>query len=153
MAESPVAPIFDTRAHLVCRTGPLQAWITSPPGVVIQLMQSTKMTASMAHWAVGPAFDGMLARYPGGRDFIFLIDVREMTDRDPEVRLAFMKLARESGALLSAAVIVPPRQPSPLYLAALQTASALVSAFGPALEVTAALPDVLQRYRLVAAPD
>jgi hypothetical protein len=90
----------------------------------------------------------MREHFAGKGSFYFLIDIRAMTERDPGVREAFMKLARDSGSQLSASVIIPPRRANPLYLGALQTASALLAPFGTKLEVTADLQRVIDQYRL-----
>lgn len=144
-------PIFSVPADMQCSAGPLVCWFTRPPGVVFQLTEATRMTLAMASWAAGPAFQAMREHFAGDSSFYFLIDIRAMSERDPGVREAFMKLARESGALLSTSVIIPPRRANPLYLGALQTASALLSPFGATLEVTADLQRVLDQYRLQPA--
>lgn len=144
-------PIFKARAHVQCSTGPILAWYTSPPGVVVQLTESAPMTEAMASWVAGPAFAGMVAHFPDQRGFIFIVDLRAMTTRAPNVRAIFMELVRESGSLLAATVIIPPRRANPLYLGGLQTASELLTPFGPALQVTTELEAVLQRYQLQPA--
>ena len=141
-------PIFSAPADLQCSAGPIVCWFTEPAGVVFQLTEAARMTQTMAAWAAGPAFDAMRERFNSSNSFYFVIDIRAMTDRDPGVREIFMTLAREAGPLLSASVIIPPRRANPLYLGALQTASALLSPFGTKLEVTSDLPRVLQHYRL-----
>jgi hypothetical protein len=119
--------------------------------VVFQLMETTAMTEPMASWVAGPAFNSMIATFPDDRGFLFIIDLRAMTTRGPSVRAIFMKLARDSGSLLAATVIIPPRRSNPLYLGALQTASELVTPFGPRLQITTEWEAVLQRYRLTPA--
>lgn len=143
-------PIFPTPAHLQCRTGPIVAWYTQPAGITFQITEPSKMTTSMAEWVVGPAFQSMLGHFTEVDTFLFMIDLRAMTGRDAHVRQSFMQLAREYGSVLRGVVIVPPVRANPLYLAGLQTASALVSVFSPPLEVTDALAEVLERYGLVA---
>lgn len=152
MIEPADSPIFPTSAHLTCRDGPVACWFTDPPGVVFQLLEPARMTANMAQWIVGPAFDSMLTHFASSEgELVFLIDLRPMTGRDADVRATFMSFARNSGSKLRAAVIIPPRRANPLYVGGLQTASALVSAFAPSLEITNSVPDVLDRYHLVAA--
>ena len=141
-------PIFGAPANQRSSTGPIVCWFTDPPGVVFQLTEPARMTLAMASWVTGPAFNAMVEHFPASRSFIFLIDLRAMNEREPGVREIFMKLARESGPLLSASVIIPPRHANPLYLRALQSASVLLAPFGAQLEVTGDLPAVLQRYRL-----
>lgn len=144
-------PMFSAPVALRCTAGPMVSWFTEPPGVAFQLTEAARVTNTMAAWVAGPAFQAMRERFSGARSFFFLIDIRAMTDRDPGVRETFMKLAREFGSLLSAAVIIPPRRANPLYLGALQTASALVSPFGTKFEVSADVEKTLVQYRLRAA--
>jgi hypothetical protein len=142
------SPIFSAPADMQCSVGPMVCWFTRPPGIFFQLTEATRMTLAMASWAAGPAFQAMREHFAGKGSFYFLIDIRAMTERDPGVREAFMKLARDSGSQLSASVIIPPRRANPLYLGALQTASALLAPFGTKLEVTADLQRVIDQYRL-----
>lgn len=148
MKGSKEAPIFSAPANQRSSTGPLVCWFTEPPGVVFQLTEPARMTSVMASWVTGPAFNAMVEHFPASRSFIFVIDLRAMNEREPGVREIFMTLARESGPLLSASIIIPPRHANPLYLGALKSASALLAPFGAKLEVTGDLPAVLQRYQL-----
>ena len=141
-------PIFSAPVAMKCSDGPIVCWFTQPAGVVYQMTEPARMTLAMASWAAGPAFEAMRARFPDDHAYYFLIDIRAMTDRDQGVREVFMRLARESGPRLAASVIIPPRRANPLYLGALQTASALLAPFGTTLEVTADLHRVLGNYKL-----
>lgn len=143
-----VAPIFAARPDLVCDVGPLQAWFTEPAGAVVQLMDRAKLTVRMAEWVVGPGFGALCRRFEPAHGFVLVIDLHPMTEREPAVRALAIEAGREQLWRFRSAVMIAPQDTKPIYRVALQTAVALLSAFGPGLAVEDSAERAIARFEL-----
>jgi len=146
MATELVEPIFSAAPHAACPVGPLRAWFTDPPGAVVQLSEAGEFTVDMARWLVGPGFELLLERFQIDTGLSLVLDIREMTTREPVVRTVFMDKAREAASKFGLVAVIPPLRAKGVYLTALHAAGALVSAFGTKFEITSDLDDLLARY-------
>jgi hypothetical protein len=151
MATQPIAPIFAAPPQLECPVGPLRTWFTEPPGAVVQLTEATEFTVEMARWLVGPGFELLVERFQCDHGLLFVLDIRQMTSRQPVVRTVFMDRAREIASNFSQVAVIPPVRVKGVYLTALHAAAALVSAFGTQFDVTSDLDAFLLRHQIRVA--
>jgi hypothetical protein len=146
-----VEPAFAVPCHV--RHGlqdELQVWFTDPPGVVVQLSKPQRSTVAQTRWLLGPCFDLMRERFPHDEKLILVLDYRNMTSRDTSARTLMMDRARDIAHLFSHVFIVPPLHASPVYLAMLHAAVALVSMFGAKLEIVDSLSETISQTSLRA---
>jgi hypothetical protein len=115
--------------------GGAAVWFTSPPGVVVQLLEPVRGTLDLVNWLVGPVYDDLERRFPGRTALIFVFDLELMTGRTAASRSVFLAKAREGGKRFSEALFVPPRAASPAYRVSMHAAIALVRALGVQVEM------------------
>jgi len=146
--RSPAA--FATPPHL--RYGDAAAWITSPPGAVIQLLASMRGTVDLANWIVGPAYHELERRFPGRSGLVLVLDLGLMTGRTHAARSVFLGKAREVGGRFGEAYFVPPRAASAAYQASARAAIALVRALGVQVHTSESAASVVAALGARALP-
>jgi hypothetical protein len=127
------------------------AWFTEPAGVFVQLVEPIRVGVPLAEWIVGPLRAELMARFPGRRDLLIVIDATLMTGRDPAVRRLLQDAAREMQPVVSRAVLIPPAQASSVYLTTLDVASSLLRLFGFRLEIARSASFVQSSFTLRVA--
>jgi hypothetical protein len=139
MTEARTSPrryAFATPPHVTSPKGDLVAWYTSPPGVVVQMVEAKPADAAMVRWLVGPARDQMLQRFPGVTDLILVIDFSLMTTREPAVRKIMSDSAKEMKPYIGRSILVPPANGNAIYLKSLAVSVLLLRGFGVNIELT-----------------
>src|SRR5215472_11798048 len=144
-------PAFLVPPHLRHPSGALVAWLTDPPGAVIQLTRPTRGTADLAEWLVGPALEYLLRHFPDALRLIVVLDLRQMTGRDPLARALLLEKAKTLRAGLLRAVVIPPIGASRVYLSSLRVAADILRVFGVRVDIERSLTDVLSEHRLRGA--
>jgi hypothetical protein len=106
----------------------------------------------MARWLTDVGIELLMRRFEARSGFLFLLDIRPMTSREPVVGSLMIDTAREHADTFSDVFIVPPLQINPVYLTTLHAAAALISAFGARVEVANDVQHVLRdaQIRLAA---
>lgn len=146
-----VEPAFAVPPHVRHGTqDALHVWFTDPPGAVVQLAQPQRATVEQTTWLLGPGLDLLRERFPNGEKLVVVLDYRNMTSRDTSARTLMMERASDISHMFSRVFIVPPPQVSPVYRTMLHAAVALVSAFGPHLEIVGSLAKIISRESLHA---
>jgi len=139
---------FAVTPHLVHASKDLVCWFTDPPGMVIQMIHAAQGTRSMTDWLGGLAQSALLARFPGAKDLIVVVDLSRMAGREPGARNGLVEPAKRMKARVAHTVLLPPATVSPVYLGSMYAATALLSAVGIHVEIRRSLRDVLSEYRL-----
>lgn len=126
---------FAVPPHLEDPSGAIAVWFTDPPGAVMQFQRPVYGTVGMAEWLVGPALRKMLERFPGDTKLHLVMDLTQMSGRDPKVRPVLVETTKLYAKRIQSSTIVPPQNASAVYLAALKASVALLRVFGVPIEL------------------
>jgi hypothetical protein len=135
-------PIFLTPPDFAHPSGDLVAWLTEPPGIVVQFAQPARGTQQLVAWlleVVEPLFS---QHFSGRSDLVFLLDLRNMTARDGAARSLLLQRAPSFRGRFSRTFILPPAGGGTLATLSIQAAAALLRTFGIPVEVERSLARV-----------
>lgn len=142
---------FSVPPDVTSPQGELEAWFTSPPGAVVQMVAPLAGTAAMARWLVGEARERLFARFPGEAALILVLDLSLMTTRDSAVRAILSEAAKELRSSIAHSVLVPPSNGGAIYLKSLEVSVLLLRGFGVNIEVSKSLASTVTSLGLSPA--
>lgn len=150
LLHSRLTPAFRQTPRASFGQGALAAWLTDPPGAVVQFQDRAKGTLAMATWLVESAFDVLDARYPGRNDLLLVLDLQGMVGRSAAARSVLLHGARTLGQRFARVFVVPPAEYPPMYLHAFQASIAIARSLGIRVELADSSAMVIDRLRLRA---
>lgn len=115
--------------------GAAAVWFTSPPGVVVQLLEPARGTLELVNWLVGPVYDELDRRFPNRNAILYVLDLELMTGRSAACRSVFLAKTREVGRRFAEGLFVPPRAASGGWRVSMLAAVALIRALGIQVEL------------------
>ena len=148
-----IKPAFDARPHVQDPTGAVVAWLTEPPGAIIQFARPARGTTELARWLVGPATAALQRRFPIELRLVLVLDLTLMDGRDAGARALLHESAKDNKGRVARSFVIPPKKASATYLSALQVSATLLRVFGVRVEVESSLASVFASCPLrVAGP-
>jgi hypothetical protein len=142
---------FAPKPHFACPGGEMVAYLTEPPGVVIQLPRPIRLTESHARWIIEHVVPAMLKRFPGEHALVFVLDLRFMLSREVAARNLLLQRAQEMHRHLGCLYLVPPANTGAVVGTTLFTAAALLRAVGVQVVVERSLRVVVASTGLLPA--
>jgi hypothetical protein len=111
------------------RFATMAVWFTEPPGLVVQLVEPTRITLPMVDWLVGPAYAELERRYPR-QSLEIVLDFAHMTSRTSASRTVFLSKARQVGQRFVHGFWVAPTAMKPAAASSIQASVALMRSLG-----------------------
>ena len=125
----PAAPLaFASEPHMQSGSG--LVWLTSPPGVVAQMVAPFHGTLELVNWLVGPVYDALDRRAGGRNALMFVLDLGLMTGRSNASRTVLLSKARQCAKRFAEVVIVAPHAATPMQRNSLSAGISLVRILG-----------------------
>lgn len=138
---SAVPAIFQTPPDYAHPSGDLVAWLTDPPGIVVQFARPARGSRELVSWLVDDVEPRFAARFPDRKDLVFVLDLRNMTSREGAARSLLLERAPAFRERFSRTFIVPPLGGAFVTMW-IQAAAAVLRTFGIPVEVERSLARV-----------
>jgi hypothetical protein len=131
--------------------GTAAVWFTRPAGIVVQLLEPTRITLPISEWLIGPAYAELERRHPA-HPFTIVMDFHFMLSRTLAARTAFLSQARRVGKRFGAGYWVPPRVQSPAAARSAEASIALMRAIGIDVHVVGSAAEAIAHAGLSYVP-
>ena len=153
----PEAAVSSTPLAFACephmRFGPAAVWLTSPPGLVAQLVEPCRGTVELANWLVGPVYEALDRRAAGRNALMFVFDLSLMNGRSNASRTVLLSKARQCSKRFAEAIVVAPYAATKVQLHSLYAGMSLARALGVRVNLADSVHAAVDRLSLrPAAP-
>lgn len=142
--------LFSEHPAFVHPSGDLVAWLTDPPGIVVQFARPAVGSRALVEWLLERVEPMFSSHFEGRNDLIFVLDLSQMTARESAARSLLLERAPAFRGRFSRTFIVLPNNAGKLLSMSIHAAAALLRTFGIPVAVERSIELVQQTCRLRA---